>query len=221
MATRGSDSSSRLPGSEDGPDDRAFTLAAVHRDEPDPIKNSRHLAAASPIQDEDAAMEFVRSLRAEHSHANHHAFAYRLAPDGSLHRASDDGEPGGTAGRPILRQLEAFRIVDTVVVVTRYFGGTKLGAGGLVRAYGGAARAVLSSASLVEVIDRERLSVGCDYADEAAVRSVLIEHDAQDLAADHGHRVRLTAAIAKRDREHFIEALALATRGRAVVDVVS
>ena len=109
------------------------TLGGRARFEPEPIKGSRHIGTAAPVASEDEARGFVDDVRREMPKATHHAFAWRLSPDGTEQRCSDDGEPGGTAGRPILRQLEAFDLLDACVVVTRFFGGVKLGAGGLAR----------------------------------------------------------------------------------------
>src|SRR4051812_41080368 len=116
--------------------DRYLTVAraGVHESE---IKRSRFLCAVAPAGSEEAAQDFVRRVRKEHPTASHNCFAYVIGPDGRLHRASDDGEPGGTAGTPMLQVLLGREVRDTVAVVTRYYGGIQLGAGGLARAYGG------------------------------------------------------------------------------------
>ena len=113
------------------------------------VLGSRFIAGAYPIADEEAAESRLRSLREEYHDATHHCHAYRLGIDGKRFRTSDDGEPAGTAGRPILAAIEKAMLTDVLVVVTRYFGGTKLGVGGLMRAYGGAADAALAAATLV------------------------------------------------------------------------
>ncbi|HEY8286199.1 MAG TPA: YigZ family protein [Chloroflexota bacterium] len=129
------------------------------RDEPQPfrtvngsgraeleIKRSRFLALAAPSADEEAARALIAGERERHPEANHHTFAYRLGHTGDISRFSDDGEPGGTAGRPMMEVLLREALVDVVVVVTRYFGGTLLGAGGLTRAYGKAATEAIHAA---------------------------------------------------------------------------
>lgn len=110
------------------------------------IKRSRFLALAAPASDEAAARALVAGERARYPDANHHTFAYRLGEGGAISRISDDGEPGGTAGRPMMEVLLREALVDAVVVVTRYFGGTLLGAGGLIRAYGKAATEAIHTA---------------------------------------------------------------------------
>jgi uncharacterized YigZ family protein len=130
-------------------EDRYLTVAraGVHESE---IKRSRFLCALPPAGSEQAAQDFVRRIRKEHPGATHHCFAYVIGPDGRLHRASDDGEPGGTAGTPMLQVLLGREVRDTVAVVTRYYGGVQLGAGGLARAYGGAVSAALDEIGTAE-----------------------------------------------------------------------
>ena len=118
-----------------------FTLSAPSSFEGPAIKGSRFPAFAQRIADEAEAASFVRSIREQHPGLRHCCWAYRLH-DGA-YRSSDDGEPGGSAGRPILAQLEGAQLVDACVAVVRYSGGIKLGVGGLIRAYAGAAREVL------------------------------------------------------------------------------
>ncbi|MCD2468211.1 YigZ family protein [Streptomyces sp. MBT42] len=112
------------------------TLAreGVHESE---INRSRFLCALAPVADEREAQEFVARIRKEHPIASHNCFAYVLGADASVQKASDDGEPGGTAGVPMLQMLLRRDMRYVVAVVTRYYGGVKLGAGGLIRAYGG------------------------------------------------------------------------------------
>ncbi|MBM9509576.1 YigZ family protein [Actinacidiphila acididurans] len=135
--------------------DRYLTVAraGVYESE---IKRSRFRCALAPADSEEAAQEFIRTVRREHAAATHNCFAYVIGPDGRLHRASDDGEPGGTAGTPMLQVLLGREVRDTVAVVTRYYGGIQLGAGGLVRAYGGAVSAALDEIGTVE---RRRLAL--------------------------------------------------------------
>jgi uncharacterized YigZ family protein len=106
---------------------------------------SRFLCALAPCADEEEAQAFVAGVRAAHPAANHHCYAYVIGADAAVQRASDDGEPGGTAGAPMLQMLMRREVRYTVAVVTRYFGGVKLGAGGLIRAYGGAVGEALDS----------------------------------------------------------------------------
>jgi uncharacterized YigZ family protein len=99
------------------------------------VQASRFLAATAPVSTREAAEEFIAGVRKHYYDATHNCFAYRCGVDGTLFRSSDDGEPSGSAGKPILAAIDKLHLTDVCVVVTRYFGGTKLGVGGLVRAY--------------------------------------------------------------------------------------
>ncbi len=127
-------------------------------------KGSKFLAFAYPIIDEEGAMDYVKALKKEYFKANHHCYAYRLGLNQQQFRANDDGEPSGTAGRPILGQIDSFGLTNVLVVVVRYFGGTKLGVSGLIQAYKQSAAEVLSHTIIIEkkVCDHYRLVF--DYA---------------------------------------------------------
>jgi uncharacterized YigZ family protein len=112
------------------------------------VKGSRFIATADNVSDKEAAEDFVDEIRKIYYDASHNCFAYRI--NDSVLRYSDDGEPSGTAGKPILDMLDKYRLLKTVLVVTRYFGGTKLGTGGLVRAYRSGAENLLESAGIVK-----------------------------------------------------------------------
>jgi uncharacterized YigZ family protein len=130
------------------------------------IKRSRFLCALAPVTSEDAAREFIAGRKRADPGARHHCHAFVLGPDGRTRRSSDDGEPAGTAGTPMLEVLRRRELTDTVAVVTRYFGGVLLGAGGLIRAYG---QAVAQAIDVVGVLEHRRLklfevAVGYDRA---------------------------------------------------------
>lgn len=112
-------------------------------------KGSKFLAFAYPVSTTGQALERVEALRKAHHKARHHCFAWRLGTRGDQYRASDDGEPGGTAGRPILGQIDKLDLTNVVVIVVRYFGGTLLGTSGLIRAYRSAAADALAQAEII------------------------------------------------------------------------
>lgn len=128
------------------------------------VKDSKFIASASPSITKTQAEEFVAGLRKLHHDATHNCYAYRCGADGSTYRFNDDGEPGGAAGKPILAAIDKFGLTDIVVVVTRYFGGTKLGVGGLRRAYSDAAEQALASASLITKYAVEELRVSFPHS---------------------------------------------------------
>ncbi len=142
------------------------------------MKGSRFIATLAPAGDEDAAVALIEGVRRRFPDARHHCTAWILGPDGQGRRSSDDGEPGGTAGAPMLAVLSGAELSDVVAVVTRYFGGTLLGAGGLVRAYSTAVTAAVGAAVRVRRIPVARLRVEVEHA--AAGR---IEHHLHRLSA--------------------------------------
>jgi len=141
------------------------------------IRKSRFLAQAAPVESAEQALAFVREVG--DPTATHNCWAYRLGQD---YRFNDDGEPGGTAGRPILQAIEGQAMDRVAVVVTRWFGGIKLGAGGLVRAYGGTAAECLRLAGRVPIVAMARLGLRCDFAELALLKARL-----KDLQAEVEH----------------------------------
>ena len=127
-------------------------------------RGSKFFGYAYPVRTEEEALVCLDMLRKEHFKARHHCFAWRFGTDGSRFRANDDGEPSGTAGRPILGQIDAFGLTDVFIVVVRYFGGTLLGASGLIHAYREAAAEALRNAEIVEKIIKDRFVLDFDYA---------------------------------------------------------
>lgn len=126
-------------------------------------RGSRFIAYASPVENIPAFKSFLQELKKEHPKAAHHCFAYRIEPDGRLFRVSDDGEPSGTAGKPILGQLIAKNLTNTAVIVVRYFGGTLLGVPGLINAYKTASALVLQLTPVVQKQIEIPLSLEFDY----------------------------------------------------------
>ena len=176
-----------------------------------PIKGSRFTATVAPATDEEAALAVVASVRDADPDASHHCWAFRLA--GGRARSSDDGEPGGTAGPPILRRIEGADLHDAVVVVTRWFGGTKLGTGGLVRAYGTAAAAGLEAVAVHERPVLARLALTHPYALTGPVEGVLHAHEATVLDSTFGADVDLVVAVPVASAEAFTDAVVEATAG--------
>lgn len=136
-------------------------------------KKSVFLADMCHVEDENEALDYVASVRKKYHDARHHCFAWILGADSALRRSSDDGEPSGTAGRPILDTLAGAELTDTILVVTRYFGGTLLGTGGLARAYQAAASDCVSRSVRVEMVWCARLEMKMNYTDYGKVRYYL------------------------------------------------
>ena len=192
---------------------RYLTLAAPFQYEADPIKGSRFLAVLTPAADEEVAMAAVRAVEAAHSDAEHVCFAYRLRSGKT--RIWDGAEPRGSAGRPILAQLEGHEVFDLVAVVVRWFGGVKLGVGGLARAYGGAAGMALDRAELREVATKAVLSIRCGYPDASAVRAEIARAGGTVASASFDEDTTLEVHIDEALADALMTALRDRTRGRA------
>ena len=160
---------------------------------------SRFIAFAHPVETEEEVKAIVAALKKEYHDARHHCFAYRLGYKGDVWRASDDGEPSGSAGRPILGQIDSLGLSDVAVVVVRYFGGIKLGIPGLIRAYKTSTADALASAQIIEKIAGQNFRLHFDYLSMNAVMKVLKDMDLVQSRQDFGERcslevrVRLTA----------------------------
>jgi len=195
-------------------EDRYLAVARVGTYESE-VKRSRFLCTLAPAESEAAAQEVVRAVRREHPDATHNCFAYVVGADGRWQKASDDGEPGGTAGTPMLQVLLARGVRDTVAVVTRYYGGVQLGAGGLVRAYGGAVSAALDSVGTVERRRLALLTVTADHGRAGRLENDLraAGHTIRDVG--YGAEVTFHLAVPEGDVPAFRAWLADATAGSA------
>ena len=178
------------------------------------IKRSRFIADLRRTDTPAAATGFLDAVRAEFPDARHHCFAYVIGdePAERVERSSDDGEPGGTAGVPMLQVLKSRELTNVALVITRYFGGVKLGAGGLVRAYAGAAKRAVEAAALVPRIRRETFRLDVDHADAGRVEAELRRRGIDVLAVGYASKAQLTLACA--DPEDLRAAVAASTLGR-------
>jgi uncharacterized YigZ family protein len=185
----------------------------------DEVKGSRFIASVGCAPDVEAARAFIARIKDEFADATHNCWAYVVGPPGSTDKnaASDDGEPGGTAGSPILNALLNSGVGDVVVVVTRYFGGVKLGRGGLVRAYGGGARRVLQVTPLVERITYTLAMVTVEYAAVDTIRRLIGEHDGVIVEETFGESAAFEAKVPEDRFADFESAAIDATHGKARV----
>lgn len=186
-----------------------WTLAAAATLEQE-IKRSRFLCQAAPVDSAEAALTYLRAV--SDPGATHNCWAFRI---GDLYRSSDDGEPAGTAGRPILAAIDGQSLDGVIAVVTRWYGGIKLGAGGLVRAYGGCAAECLRTAPRVAVIDKRDLRLRCGFADLGEVHGLLGLHGVEKLDEQFdADGVVLCLRMVSDRVEGFSHALREASRGR-------
>lgn len=191
---------------------RTVAAAGVHETE---VNRSRFLCALAPAATEREAQDFIAAVRRQHADASHNCWAYVIGADASVQKASDDGEPGGTAGVPMLQMLLRRDMRYVVAVVTRYFGGVKLGAGGLIRAYGGAVGEALDSLG-TRTRRRYRLAtVTVDHQRAGKLENDLRTGGREVRDVRYGEAVTIEIALPDADVDAFRSWLADATAGTA------
>ena len=179
------------------------------------IKKSVFIGYASPANSEEEAKAFIARVKSHHGDATHNVSAY-LINDGKNFavRYDDDGEPKGSAGKPVLKVIQNKGLSNVVVVVTRYFGGIKLGYGGLVKAYSDAASLAIEKAGIVETYETERFEVVFPYNLFHVVKTTVEEHNGRVAGEDYGELVRFVVETRKGEAEKLMEPLRERTRGR-------
>ncbi|MEU8508076.1 YigZ family protein [Streptomyces brevispora] len=195
---------------------RTVARAGVHETE---INRSRFICALAPAATEQEAQEFVARVRREHPAASHNCFAYVIGADASVQKASDDGEPGGTAGVPMLQMLTRREMRYVVAVVTRYYGGVKLGAGGLIRAYGGAVGEALDT---VGTLTRQRFrlaTVTVDHQRAGRLENELRATGRTVREVRYAEAVTIEIGLPDADVGEFRRWLADATAGEAELEL--
>lgn len=158
-------------------------------------RGSRFLAFATEVKSEDEIRIKLHELRSQYPDATHHCYAYVLHPDKSAQRANDDGEPGNSAGKPILRAILSSDITNILVVVVRYFGGTRLGIAGLIEAYGLVASMALSTLGREEKFVEEAFTVSADFAHEQEIHRLITRFSARVLESEYTDRVTYRLAV--------------------------
>lgn len=178
------------------------------------VRGSEFIATAIPVTSKDQALKELESLRSEFWDATHNCFAYRIGKGGLEFRTSDDGEPSGSAGKPILFVLHKYDVSDILMVITRYYGGTKLGVGGLARAYSDSSSAVLELCVKIPVYSTKDIKVLCMYEDVDIIRRII---DSYAINSDSEYRdaVEFIARIPESQCEIFMNEIISATSGRA------
>lgn len=166
------------------PEDTFLTIAApaqgLYKE-----KGSKFLAFAYPVSSEDEIKIYIEALKKKYYDARHHCYAYVLGKDKALFRANDDGEPSSSAGKPILGQLYSADVSNVLIVVVRYFGGKKLGVGGLITAYKTAAADALSNAKIIPHVLKQDLSVQCSFAEVDLVMRLAKNYDLEVLSQEY------------------------------------
>lgn len=160
-------------------------------------KGSKFIAYAYPFRDENELKDLLASVKSEHPKARHWCYAYRLSPDRTVFRVNDDGEPSGSAGRPILNTLLSNDLTDVIVIVVRYFGGTLLGIPGLINAYKNATQEALDVAEIIEKTQEDVYKIDFDYLQMNDVMRIIKEDNLEILKQDFDNRCSITFSVRK------------------------
>lgn len=182
-------------------------------------KKSRFIATVCPIKCEEDAIAFIDSMRKKYWNATHNCFAYVIGEQFQIQRCSDDGEPSGTAGKPMLDVLLGEEIHDVAVVVTRYFGGTLLGTGGLVRAYSGATKEGLLASKVITKMHGQKLSIQTDYTGLGKIQYILGQRGLSVLNSVYTDKVELEVLLPEDEISGVMAEITEGTNGQAVLQL--
>ena len=182
-------------------------------------KKSRFIATVRPVKSEEEALAFIESMRKKYWNATHNCFAYVIGEHFQVQRCSDDGEPSGTAGKPMLYVLLGDEIHDVVVVVTRYFGGTLLGTGGLVRAYSGSTKEGLLASKVITKMHGQKLSVQTDYTGLGKIQYILGQRGISILNSVYTDKVELEVLLPEAEIGSVMSEIREGTNGQAIMEL--
>lgn len=170
-------------------------------------KGSKFIGFAFPVHDETKLKNALEKIKTEHPKATHHCYAFRLGMNGENYRANDDGEPSGSAGLPIYNQLLAHEITNVLVIVVRYYGGTKLGVSGLVKAYKESAKLSLDEAEIITKELETEIEIQFQFNQQNTIFTLLSKFDAKVLNFDADENCILTASLKTAQKENISEKL--------------
>ena len=182
-------------------------------------KKSRFIATVKPVKSEEEAIAFIEGLKKKYWNATHNCFAYVIGERFQTQRCSDDGEPSGTAGRPMLDVLLGEEIHDVAVVVTRYFGGTLLGTGGLVRAYQSATKAGLEASTVITKMHGQKLCVVTDYTGLGKIQYILGQRGLTILNSEYTDQVALEVLLPEEEIKPVMAEITEGTNGQAKMEL--
>ena len=182
-------------------------------------KKSRFIATVQPVKSEEEAIEFIESLKKKYWNATHNCFAYVIGEHFQIQRCSDDGEPSGTAGKPMLDVLLGEEIHDVVVVVTRYFGGTLLGTGGLVRAYSSSTKEGLLASKVITKMHGQKISIQIDYTGLGKIQYILGQRGLTILNSIYTDKVELEVLLPEEVIGQVMAEIREGTNGQAKMEL--
>ncbi len=180
-------------------------------------KKSRFIANVKSVETVEEAQAYIEEMKKKYWDARHNCSAFSVGTERVITRCSDDGEPSGTAGKPILEVISGSDIHNIVVVVTRYFGGTLLGTGGLVRAYTDATRAGIENSDIVEKIPGRRVDIAMDYTDLGKLQYLLAQNEVLTEDTEYTDKVIIHALFSEEQKEQLKKKITEATSGRVTV----
>ena len=183
-------------------------------------KKSRFIATVKPVKSEEEAIAFIEGLKKKYWNATHNCSAYVIGEHFQVQRCSDDGEPSGTAGKPMLDVLLGEELHDTAVVVTRYFGGTLLGTGGLGRAYQASTKAGLEASTVITKMHGSRVSVETDYTGLGKIQYILGQRGLTILNSEYTDKVTLEVLLPETEVKAVMAEITEGTNGQAVMEVM-
>ena len=181
------------------------------------IKKSRFICHAKRVYREEEARDFITAIQKEHYTATHNCSAFIIGERSEIKRTSDDGEPSGTAGVPMLGVLENHNLTNICVVVTRYFGGIKLGAGGLIRAYAGSVALAVKEIGIIEIKEQAGIQIQMTYAQYQEYGNFLKEHHLMELETNFTDQVETMIFVDKENKEHIKSELIEFYNGKVIL----
>lgn len=181
-------------------------------------KKSRFIGQVFPVTTEEEAISLIEQTKKKYWDARHNCYAYILGEYGEITRCTDDGEPAGTAGRPILEVLQGEGIHDVLLIVTRYFGGTLLGTGGLVRAYSQAAKAGLAASQVLEKVRGHQLTIHTDYNGIGKLQYITAQSEIAVMDTQYAEDVTMILAVPLEESDKLVKQITEATAGQAQIE---
>lgn len=169
------------------------------------IKKSQFICYMSRVESQEMAQSIIEQRRKQHFKARHHCYAYIIGQNQEIQRSSDDGEPAGTAGIPILEVLKHADVTNTIAIVTRYFGGIKLGKGGLIRAYGQSVTQSIQSIGLVQPVEQQLLNLQLSYSDFNSLQYFLDSQQISIIETTYTEQVQITVGVNRCEVTNFIQ----------------
>ncbi len=199
--------------------DYYYTISSTLRAPELKVLGSRFIADVVPVTSKEEIESYLSSLGKEFYDASHHCYAYRLGNLGDLVRAADDGEPAGTAGKPILMVLLGADLTNVLCVVTRYFGGTKLGTGGLARAYSDAVQLAVKNATRIQILLTKTVTLNCSYEELKMIERLLSQYELRSYNSEYGERISMTVDIRLSLIKKFLDELHTKFFGKVIIEI--